>query len=60
MGRPIENNYDIFKMLFADGNDKLGDMTNSDRLNILFLLKEYFLEYRSTLNLDDSIIFVID
>ena len=57
MERSIENNYDIFKLLHPEDNDVLCNMTNSDRINIMFVLKQYCLELRRTLNLSSDITF---
>lgn len=52
-----ENNKDIFKYLNPNSNDILLSMSNSDRLSILFSLKNYYLELRKTLNLSQNITF---
>lgn len=53
----IENNKDIFRYLNPNSNDEISRMTNSDRINIMLNLRNYYLELRNTLNLDNSITF---
>ena len=56
------NNYDndIFKILYPDKNDMICSMSSSDRINILFELKKYYLEKRKTLGLSEDITFGVE
>lgn len=52
-----ENNKEIFTLLNAKDNDTISQMNNSDRVHLMFILREYLLELRNTLNIDKNIKF---
>jgi len=53
----IVNNKEIFKFLNPNSNDILTSMSNSDLINLRFLLDKYYLEPRTTLGLSKTITF---
>lgn len=53
----IETNNDIFGLLKPNDNYLLAEMTNSDKVYIMMLLKRYYLELRKKLNIDDKVTF---
>ena len=60
MERYNKNNYDIFRMLNVCDNDIFGSMNISDRLELISLIKKYYLEYRDKINVSDDITFGIE
>lgn len=56
----VEINTDIFKLLYPNSNDALSEMTNSDRIYLMMLLKNYYLEYRDKLNIDKDATFGLE
>jgi len=58
--KEIENNKEIFRYLSPDSNDLLTRMSNSDRLQMIFLLKQYYLELRNRLGLSKDITFGLE
>lgn len=54
------NNNKIFEYLDSNSNDKFLEMNVSDRINILFLIKEYYLELRDILNISSDITFGLE
>lgn len=59
-GIKVEINTDIFKFLYPDSNDKISELSNSDRIYMMFLLKQYYLELRNRLNIDRDISFGLE
>ena len=55
-----ENNRLVFNYLDAYSNDTLLSMNNSDRLSFLSALKQYYLEYRNTLNIGNDALFATE
>lgn len=53
----MENNYDIFNYLNKEDNNSFSEMKGYDLLDLIRYLNRYNLEYRNTLNLDESITF---
>lgn len=56
----VEVNDDIFKLLYPNSNNKISEMTNSDKLYIMYLLKQYYLELRSKLGISSDITFGLE
>ena len=50
-------NNDIYRYLDPSSNDMISSMNNSDRVNIMLQLRNYYLELRKTLNIDNNITF---
>lgn len=53
----VDNNVDIFKYLNPKSDDKLLNMKDRDLVNIMLVLKQYYLELRNTLNISQDITF---
>lgn len=49
------NNTDIYRYLNPFDNVELSNLNNSDRLNIIFQIKKYYLELRDKLGISDEI-----
>ena len=48
---------DIYKYLNPTSNDMIATMNNSDRVNIMLSLRNYFLELRETLGIENNVTF---
>ena len=59
-GMFLENERKIFEYLNPCSNVNLLELNNSDRLNILFQLKKYYLELRNKLGIDENITFGLE
>lgn len=58
-----KNYYDsnlIFKYIYPDSNDELSSLSSNDLNDLIFLINEYYLEYRKTLGLEKDITFGIE
>lgn len=53
----MENNYEIFSYLNKDDNNLFSKMKGYDLLDLIRYLNKFYLEYRNTLNLDESVTF---
>ena len=53
----VENNTDIFRYLYPKDNDLLLKMSDKDLVNIVINLKNYYIELRNVLNIDNCITF---
>lgn len=56
----IEINDDIFRFLYPDNNVKLSEMSDSDKVYMMYLLKQYYLGLRNKLGLDQSLTFGLE
>jgi len=56
----VENNVKIFEYLNPNDNVNLSQLTNGDKLNVLFQLKKYYLEIRKKLGFSQDITFGLE
>lgn len=56
----VEISDNIFKFLGPLSNDKLGMLSNSDRVYMIYLLKQYYLELRDKLNISKDVSFGLE
>lgn len=56
----VEVNDDIFKFLGKDGNVMLSELSNSDRIYMIMMLKQYLLQLRNRININDNITFGLE
>lgn len=56
----VENNNEIFEFLCPISNDMLSKMSNSDRLYTISLIKKYYLDLRSKLELSSDVTFGLE
>jgi hypothetical protein len=56
----IEVKDEIFNCLYSDDNTMLGKLSNSDRVYILYLLKQYYLDLRKKIDISDNITFGLE
>ena len=62
VGNDIKKEFkdEIFNSLYSDDNTMLGKLSNSDRVYILYLLKQYYLELRKKIDISDNITFGLE
>ena len=56
----IEIKDDIYMFLNPNDNDKIQELSNSDRIYMMYLLKQYYLGLRNNLNIDDKVSFGLE
>ena len=56
----IEIKDDIYKFLNPNDNDRIKDLSNNDRIYMMYLLKQYYLELRNNLNIDENVSFGVE
>ena len=56
----VEITDDILKFLYPNSNDILSNMTNSDRLYTMYLLKQYYLKLRNKLGIEKEATFGLE
>lgn len=59
-GISSDNDRKIFEYLNPSSNEMLSELNNSDRLNVISLLKKYYLELRSRIDVSSDITFGLE